>query len=109
MVSFSAAKATFTLELTAKQATEGDTVSLECNVSHKDAKVKWLLNGKPIEKVLQSRDYEIQFMNVSRTITLKNIRPEFAGEISCETEDGRSKTTAELVVVGRWLRKKFTI
>ena len=95
-------KATFTVPLKETQTTEGNNVTLECQLSHPDLKVSWLKDGKEI-----TPDEHIQIITDGtwQKLTLPQTVLDDEAEYTVQFEDQVTKAT--LWVEGQCLKCDF--
>ncbi|XP_060117593.1 obscurin-like protein 1 [Heteronotia binoei] len=68
-------------------ALQGDTVLFWCELCKTKGDVLWLKDGQELEP---NERREIRSEGRERSLTLSHVRPEDAGEYSCETKDDRT-------------------
>ncbi|GMS98905.1 hypothetical protein PENTCL1PPCAC_21080, partial [Pristionchus entomophagus] len=89
----------FTTTMDDRQVNEGDTVRFQTTVeAYPEGEVEWTLNNLPvknIDNITTSKDDAGKY-----TIEIKNIRPDQAGELSCQATNaiGLKKQNATLMV-----------
>lgn len=79
-----------------KTAKEDDSVEFVCEVSKKDVKVKWSLNG---ERLVANENIKITADEIIRTLKIKKCQLSDSGKITC-TLPGENSISASLVVEG---------
>ncbi|KAM9762435.1 obscurin isoform 2-T2 [Menidia menidia] len=88
--------ATFKVSLKSLEATEGNSVTLQCELSKKGAPVQWQKEGLALSEQVSRGKYEMKLEGKKASMTILNVQPEDAGKYSCTTGD--EKTTAEVRV-----------
>ncbi|XP_074642623.1 twitchin-like [Tubulanus polymorphus] len=84
----------FTKPLTGKKCSEGDTITLECQVSVDNADVSWFVNGKTITP---NDKYEIVTDGKTRKLIIHNAQLDDETDYTAKLED-KAETTAPLTV-----------
>lgn len=82
---------------------QGETVVFWCELCKTKGDVLWLKDG---QELVPSEQHEIRAEGRERSLTLSQVKPEDAGEYSCESKDDR--TLAILTVQSKslqWPRK----
>uniref|UniRef100_UPI0009B37A6A obscurin n=1 Tax=Monopterus albus TaxID=43700 RepID=UPI0009B37A6A len=91
-----AVPATFKVSLKSQEADEGNSVTLQCELSKQGAAVQWQREGQVLSEGLSRGKYQMKLEGKTALLTILNIQPEDAGKYSCLT--GNEKTTAEIKV-----------
>ncbi|XP_047443167.1 obscurin isoform X3 [Mugil cephalus] len=91
-----AVPATFKVSLKSQEAEEGNSVTLQCELSKKGVPVQWQKEGKVLSEEGSWGKYQVKLEGKISLLIISNIQPEDAGKYSCITGD--EKTTAELKV-----------
>ncbi|XP_054644774.1 obscurin isoform X2 [Dunckerocampus dactyliophorus] len=90
-----AVPATFKVTLKNQEPEEGQSVTLRCELSKKDAQVQWQKDGQALSEV-SDRKYLTKLEGKTAEMTIVNVQVEDSGRYTCVTGD--EKTTAELKV-----------
>ncbi|KAM4739603.1 obscurin isoform 2-T2 [Anableps anableps] len=91
-----AVPATFKVSLKSQEVEEGNSVTLQCELSKKGVPVQWLKQGQVLSEELDHVKYQIKSEGRKALMTIFNVQPDDAGKYSCITGD--EKTTAEVRV-----------
>uniref|UniRef100_A0A183BUF5 Fibronectin type-III domain-containing protein n=1 Tax=Globodera pallida TaxID=36090 RepID=A0A183BUF5_GLOPA len=75
---------------------EGKDVTFECEVSHRDANVRWLRNKRTINEA--TNRVCLENVGTNRRLILYGAMKEDSGTYSCETEGGQDRVQTELAV-----------
>ena len=94
-LSFAATK--FTKPLTETEATQKETVTLTCEISHDKGVVKWLKDGKDLP---DSPRYKTTSKGKIRSLVIEDVKLDEEGEYTCVIGD--NKSTAGLFVERKW-------
>lgn len=96
MLVSTAVPATFKVSLKSQAAEEGNSMTLQCELSKKGVPVQWEKQGQLLSEEVSRGKYEMRLEGKTAKLTIINIQPEDAGKYSCITGD--EKTTAEVKV-----------
>lgn len=88
--------ADFLMKLEDGKGKEGEDVTFKCKTNDDDVPVFWFVNGKPVP--IPSDKYIIRSEGYEHTLTIKNLLPEDACEVTAVIGD--NKTSANLAVEG---------
>ncbi|XP_035804053.2 obscurin isoform X3 [Amphiprion ocellaris] len=88
--------ATFKTSLKSREAEEGSSVTLQCDLSKTGVPVQWQRDGQLLSEEVSRGKYQIKLEGKTAWMTILNVQPEDAGKYSCMTGD--EKTTAEVKV-----------
>ncbi|XP_032427406.1 obscurin isoform X11 [Xiphophorus hellerii] len=91
-----AVPATFKVSMKSQEVEEGNSVTLQCELSKKGAPIQWLKEGQVLSEELGCDKYQIMVEGRKASMTIFNAQPDDAGKYSCITGD--EKTTAEIRV-----------
>ncbi|XP_027884374.1 obscurin isoform X10 [Xiphophorus couchianus] len=91
-----AVPATFKVSMKSQEVEEGNSVTLQCELSKKGAPIQWLKEGQVLSEELGCDKYQIMVEGRKVSMTIFNAQPDDAGKYSCITGD--EKTTAEIRV-----------
>ena len=101
---FSAIPLTFTKPLEDVSVEKSETVTLTCELSKPNQKVKWLKNGKPLTTKEKNR-YKITVDGTKHTLVIPKSELEDAADFTC-TVNG-TKTEGKVAVIGEDLQPEF--
>lgn len=85
----------FRKELKNQDATEGDEVTLRCELSKPGVRVEWRKGGMVLQP---GKKFEMRQEGCVRELSIRNLVPEDNGYYTCDAGD--QLTTASLVVQG---------
>ncbi|XP_014826217.1 PREDICTED: obscurin-like isoform X3 [Poecilia mexicana] len=91
-----AVPATFKVSMKSQEVAEGNSVTLQCELSKKGVPIQWLKEGQVLSEELGRNKYQIKVEGRKASMTIVNAQPDDAGKYSCVTGD--EKTTAEIRV-----------
>lgn len=91
-----AVPATFKVSLKSQEVEEGNSVTLQCELSKKGVLIQWLKEGQVLSEEFGHDKYQIKVEGRKALMTILNLQPDDAGRYSCITGD--EKTTAEVRV-----------
>ncbi|PWA20807.1 hypothetical protein CCH79_00007110, partial [Gambusia affinis] len=91
-----AVPATFKVSMKSQEVEEGNSVTLQCELSKKGVPIQWLKEGQVLSEELGCDKYQIKVEGRKASMTIFNAQPDDAGKYSCITGD--EKTTAEIRV-----------
>ncbi|XP_054875781.1 obscurin [Poeciliopsis prolifica] len=88
--------ATFKVSMKSQEVEEGNSVTLQCELSKKGVPIQWLKEGQVLSEELGCDKYQIKVEGRKAAMTIFSAQPDDAGKYSCITGD--EKTTAEIRV-----------
>lgn len=101
-----AVPASFKVSLKSRDAEEGTSVSLCCELSKKGVHVHWKRDAQPLSAEMFPGKYQMKVEGKMAQLTIHRVQPEDAGRYSCVAGD--EKTTAEVRVKGKFAPVKPT-
>ncbi|XP_047198782.1 obscurin isoform X5 [Hippoglossus stenolepis] len=88
--------ATFRTSLKSREAEEGSSVTLRCELSKKGVLLQWQRDGQVLSEEVSGGRYLMKVEGKTALLTILSVQPEDAGKYSCIMGD--EKTTAEVKV-----------
>lgn len=88
------------MNLKNQEVEEGNSATLQCELSKKGVPVEWQRNGQVISEEVSRGKYQMKLEGRTALLSILNIQPEDAGKYSCVTGD--EKTIAEVKVKRRF-------
>lgn len=92
----------FKRELQSQECEEGDSVTLQCELSKPDVPVVW---RKGTQVIHSGEKYSVEKDGATLTLNIADLKPEDAGQYTCLCGD--NKTTANIKIKGMRIVQLF--